>query len=370
MIGFLWNFIATIIPCFETVRSSNVDFCPHFALCYNISPGGSNMLNNLIALLLFIPFLAISNHGDTSGSDQLNVSLLLNPYKGDRSGQELSDGPQVLAKGGLKNLIESLGCTFCGSKGVTLTREEKKRYGRWQHMGLANKHLGNLVIQSIKEGVFPIGLLNNCTSLMGMLGGLQRSGPDWKPLKVGLIWIDAHADYNTPETTLSGMLGGMPVAVATGDCLTQMRQWSGLTQPLPETYVVMAGVRDTDPKEQERLDRSAIAQITVEDIKTLSQNIHLHMRRLSNLTDLIYIHVDMDVLDPPEVSGHSLTVPGGPTSVELARALELMFQYKKTAALGIASYPVGEDKDKRSMKAAYNLIRSTLKGVQKRAQTN
>ncbi len=90
------------------------------------------------------------------------------------------------------------------------------------------------------------------------------------------------------------------------------------------------------------------------------------MKRLSRLTDLIYIHIDMDVLDPAEVSGHSLTVPGGPSSIELARALELMFQYKKAAALGIASYPVGRDKDKLSLKAAYRLIQGALAGVQKR----
>ena len=90
------------------------------------------------------------------------------------------------------------------------------------------------------------------------------------------------------------------------------------------------------------------------------------MKRLSRLTYLIYIHIDMDVLDPAEVSGHSLTVPNGPTSVELAKALEIMFLYKKAAALGIASYPVGRDKDKLSLKAVYTLIQGSIKGVQNR----
>jgi arginase len=324
------------------------------------------MWTHFLAAILFIPFLAFSHGFGATGSHNIKVSLLLNPYKGDRAGKQLSEGPDILAKTGLKGLIKGLDCTLTGTKGVILTKEEKGRYGRWQHMGLANNHLGNLLIQSFRDGAFPIGLLNNCTSLMGMLGGLQRSGPDWKPLKIGLIWIDAHADYNTPETTLSGMLGGMPVAIATGDCLTHLRQWSGMPQPLPETYVVMMGVRDTDPGEQERLDRSRIEQISVEEIRGLSDTIHLQMKRLSRLTDLIYIHIDMDVLDPAEVSGHSLTVADGPTSGELARALELIFQYKKAAALGIASYPAGRDKDKISLRAAYRLIEGTLKGIKKR----
>ncbi len=90
------------------------------------------------------------------------------------------------------------------------------------------------------------------------------------------------------------------------------------------------------------------------------------MQRLSRLTDLIYIHIDMDVLDPPEVLGHPLTVANGPTSKELGAALELMFTYEKAAALGIASYPYTADPDKISLKAAYNLVEGAIRGIQGR----
>jgi arginase family enzyme len=83
---------------------------------------------------------------------------------------------------------------------------------------------------------------------------------------------------------------------------------------------------------------------------------------------VIYVHVDMDVLDPPEVQGHPLTVPGGPTSLELAAALTEMFQYEKAAAFGVASTPSGDrDRDGRSRQAAYNLILGALKGVRQRS---
>jgi len=75
----------------------------------------------------------------------------------------------------------------------------------------------------------------------------------------------------------------------------------------------------------------------------------------------------MDVLDPKEVLGHSLTAPGGPTSQELAAALEMMFQHRKAAAIGIASLPYRErDKDLISLKAAYRLIEGAIKGIKKR----
>ena len=107
--------------------------------------------------------------------------------------------------------------------------------------------------------------------------------------------------------------------------------------------------------------------ITTEDIRTLSDNLHAQMRRLSDLTDLIYVHIDMDVLDPREVPGHGLNVADGPTSVELAAALTEMFQYDKAAALGIASTPYeDDDPDGLSLKAAHNLIEGAIKGVQAR----
>jgi arginase family enzyme len=88
------------------------------------------------------------------------------------------------------------------------------------------------------------------------------------------------------------------------------------------------------------------------------------MGRLADLTDVIYVHVDMDVLDPSEVAGHSLTVADGPTSVELGAALAEMFQYEKVAALGIASTPAWErDPDGTSREAAYRLIAGALEGA-------
>ena len=200
-----------------------------------------------------------------------------------------------------------------------------------------------------------------------MLSGLQHSGPSAKPLRVGMVFIDAHGDFNTPETTLSGMLGGMPVAIAAGQCLTRMRLKAGLEPALPTRHIVEMCVRDTDPLERELLDRSDIKQLTLEDVRAHSANLQREMKRLSEATDVIYIHVDMDALDPREVSGHALTVPGGPTSLELAAALTEMFKYEKVAAFGVASTPFDDhDKGGLSRQAAYNLVLGAVKGVQQR----
>ena len=321
-----------------------------------------------LLLLGLLPLLAIS-FAQTKGNagNSVRVALLKMPYVGERNVPELSGGPDYLEQGGLRKLLEEQGFQTKLASPVALSADEEKAYGSWNRLALAEGQLAKVVADERRSGNLPVGLLANCSSILGMLSGLQHSGPSAKPLRVGMVFVDAHGDFNTPETTLSGMLGGMPVAIAAGQCLTRMRLKTGLEPALPTRHIVEVCVRDTDPLEQELLDRSDIQQLTLEDIRTRSANLHAAMKRLSEATDVIYIHVDMDGLDPREVPGHPLTVPGGPTSIELAAALTEMFKYEKTAAFGVASTPYGEkDKTGVSRQAAYNLILGAAKGVQQR----
>jgi arginase len=318
----------------------------------------------MLAFLAVLPTASFAQARNSS-VNSVSVTLIKMPYVGERNIPELSGGPDYLQQGGIQKLLEEHGFKAKQVSAVSLTPEENKAYGGWNRLALANGDLAKLVSDERRSGSFPVGLLANCSSILGMLSGLQHSGPDAKPLRVGLVFIDAHGDYNTPETTLSGMLGGMPVAIAGGLCLTRMRLKTGLEPAVPGRHVVEICVRDTDPLEQELLDRSEIRQLSLEDVRMRSANLHREMKRLSEATDVIYIHVDMDVLDPREVAGHPLTVPGGPTSIELAAALTEMFQYEKAAAFGVASTPYGDhDKDGLSRQAAYNLLLGALKGVQ------
>ncbi len=112
----------------------------------------------------------------------------------------------------------------------------------------------DIVEKNERDGYFTVGLLATCPSMPGLVAGLQRSGAPGAKLKVGMLWLDAHPDFNTPETTRSGSLGGMPVALATGRALKVMRLDAKLDPPLADEHVVMAGVRLTDPLEQDLLN--------------------------------------------------------------------------------------------------------------------
>ena len=316
---------------------------------------------------LFVLWLLCPAEAALAQSAVKAIAPVKMPYRGERNLPDISDVADYLEKGGIQKILEAKGYRVKAATNVALTPEEQKEYGEWNRLGLANGRLARIVAADRKEGYVPVGLLANCSSIMGMLGGLQHSGPSSRPLRVGIVFIDAHADFNTPETTLSGMLGGMPVAISAGRCLTRLRLKSGLDPALSERHIVLGAVRDTDPLEQDLLDRSEIAFISTQEIRARSENIDRQMTRLSAISDLIYVHVDMDVLDPKEVPGHPLTVPDGPTSLELGAALTQMFKHEKAAAFGVASTPSGDkDPDGRSRQAAYNLILGALEGLRQR----
>jgi arginase len=99
-----------------------------------------------------------------------------------------------------------------------------------------------------------------------MLAGLQHSGTEPTPLEVGLIWIDAHGDFNTPETTLSGWLGGMPVSIAAGPGLYRLRLKTGLDPAISTENIIMMSLRDVDPHEQGLIDNAKITTISAEEM--------------------------------------------------------------------------------------------------------
>jgi arginase len=294
----------------------------------------------------------------------LRIGVVKQPFHGGRNVAEHSQNPDYLEDGGIAATLAEAGHQLSPIQTAFLTPEEDRDYGVWHRMGMANGHLSDFVAENERSGLLTVGLLGNCNSLMGMLAGFQNSGSDGEPLRVGLVWIDAHGDFNTPETTLSGMLGGMPVAVSAGLALERLRLESHLEVPIHMEDILMVAVRDTDSEEEELIQEHGLARISTEDIRGLTEAFHHQMERLSENTDIIYVHVDMDVLDPREVSGHGLTVANGPTSQELAAAISEIFSYPKAAGLGIASTPANDlDPGELSRQAAYRLIFGAVEGV-------
>ncbi len=291
----------------------------------------------------------------------MKFAVITFPYSMDTDAGTAA-GPKALLQARLADWLREHGDDVAGPFHVQLTPDEEAGYGAWNQIGLANAHFARLVSGAVQAQAFPLLLESNCYAAIGALAGLQKSAGSPSP-RLGMIWIDAHGDCNTPDTTLSGMLSGMPVAIASGLCLDRLRKQAGLDPPIDPRDVVMVGVRANDPLEQELIDQSGIEMVPVDDVKGDCRQLRAVMNRLSSTVDLIYIHFDADALDQSEVASMRLTEPDGPTRTELAAALEIIMASPTVAALGIADINPEGDVDGQLVQAALAVIKRGIAGV-------
>ena len=137
---------------------------------------------------------------------KVKVGLAKLTFSGTFGRPEYDEGPKTMEEGGLLGLLADWGCEVVDNRYAKLCEEEEKSYGARYRLGLANNNLADIVAEQIKSDVLSIGLMANCNGLMGMLAGHQRSGHTKKPLRVGLVWIDASSHKH----------GSLPASYQTG----------------------------------------------------------------------------------------------------------------------------------------------------------
>jgi arginase len=175
------------------------------------------------------------------------------------------------------------------------------------------------VAQAAGQGIRPVVVSGDCTSALGTMAGLQHAGVD-----AGIVWIDAHGDLQTLETTTSGYLGGLPLRLLVGYRPQLIAAGLGL-RPVAEQRVTLAGARDLDPAELVYLAGASIRRADVA---------HLDAAALPD--GPMYVHVDLDVIDPAHLPGLRYPAPGGPGPAQVADALRLLTATGQVAAVGIA----------------------------------
>lgn len=186
----------------------------------------------------------------------------------------------------------------------------------------------------------PLVFAADCVSALGALKGLEAQRP-------AVVWYDAHGDFNTPETTPSGFLGGMPLAMLVGRGDMQYMQGVGLA-PLPETDVLITDARDLDPEEGEALRSSDLVHLPqVDDLLTAP----LPERPL-------YIHMDVDVIDPTEMPGQSYPAPGGPTAHQVNATLRRVVRARPLAGVLFSLWNDSLVTDDRALQATLKMVRT------------
>ncbi len=211
------------------------------------------------------------------------------------------------------------------------------------NIGRLNGSIADHVANARRDNKAILMTGGNCCHITGVVGGLQDvHGPD---VKIGLVWFDAHGDFNTPQTTLSGMLGGMPVAVCAGLAFPKWRELSHIKSPIPTDRIVMVDVRNLDEAE-EALVRATGVKTCQPAAGYPGEPLEPAIQQLAENCDIIYLHIDSDILDERYVPNHGTVEPNGPSMDEVMGALDVVMATGKVAVLALVSvYGEGEGAD-------------------------
>ncbi len=204
--------------------------------------------------------------------------------------------------------------------------------------------LRDAVAEAVGQGSRPVSVAGDCCTTLAVLAGLQQAG-----VAPSLIWFDAHGDFNTWETTPSGFLGGMPLAMAVGRGEQTMVEGVGLT-PLTEERVILTDARDLDPGEREAVEGSAVTHVPwVEGLLE---------RELP--AGPLYVHFDVDVLDPEEAPAMNYPAPDGPPAETLRRVFRRVEESGRVAAVSLSSWAPELDEDGRSRRVCLSLLEELI----------
>jgi len=206
-----------------------------------------------------------------------------------------------------------------------------------------------------EKGAFPLVLSGNCNNTVGVVAGL--AGRD----EIGLVWFDGHADFNTPETTTSGLLDGMGLSIAVGQCWGPMAHAIPDFRPMPAENVVLVGGRGADPMEKERLQQSGATIVGEEAIRRVGkrEDLAAALDRLRERVRKVLVHLDLDVLDPEKVGAANGFVPeGGMDTEEVEGSIRAIRERFEIVSATVASYDPDHDREGRVLRAALGLARS------------
>ncbi len=287
----------------------------------------------------------------------MEIDVVLAPYDSAHREKRLGLGPYHLTRSGLLRHLQTGGHdvrTFETDVGSAFPTD----------VGVAfelARVIGAHVKDSVRRGRFPIVLAGNCSSCLGTVAGLGATD-------VAVVWFDAHGDFNTPETTGSGFLDGMSLALLTGRCWTTMSKSVPGLAPIPEPRVVLVGARDLDPEEMELLAASRIALLPPDILRRqgLEQAAGPVIDRLGEIARSVYVHVDLDVLDPGEGRANEYAAPDGLALAELLSLVDLIGQRLTIRAAAITAYDPAFDEDGDIYRAAIEIVDAIIRNAERR----
>ena len=246
-------------------------------------------------------------------------------YGSDRRGVDM--GPSAIRYAGLATVLEDAGAIPEDAGDLTIPHAEERdpdasppRVGNAKFLSEVEDvctRLSRTVEEAIEDGLFPLVLGGDHSISIGSVTGSARDAD------VGLLWFDAHADVNTPETSPSGNIHGMPLAALLGRGVFEELPWAR-ARGLRESNVAYVGLRSIDERESELIRNSEMTAFTMADIdeRSITTVVEDALDVVTDGTDGVHLSLDLDWLDPQTAPGVGTPVRGGVTYREAHSALE------------------------------------------------
>jgi arginase len=243
-------------------------------------------------------------------------------------------GPAAIRYAGLKELLVRIGNEVEDAGNIPVPVRE--HIGNKSALDFApeimhvNELVYNSAIRALEEGFCPIFLGGDHSIAIGSIGGITYREP------AGVLWIDAHGDYNIPQTSPNGNIHGMPVAVLTGIGLPSLVNAGRIGPKLKNSDIAFIGTRDLDYDEKTLLKKSSIKIFSMKDIDEngIASTVKSALQALEHLAK-IHVSLDMDALDPLFAPGVGTPATGGLTYREAHLLMEILYESGKVCSMDI-----------------------------------
>jgi len=274
-------------------------------------------------------------------------------------------GPSALRIANLTSELERLGCVVDDLGNLSVPQREfvRRPGGATELEAITQvcRELADCTADAIRAGVFPVVLGGDHSLSAGSVAGAATALAE-RGHRLGVIWLDAHGDINTPQSSLTGNVHGMPVAHLLGLGDTGL---AGIAQPSPavrDEDFVYIGLRDVDPAERDLIRQLGIHAYTMRDVDELGLPTVLAraIERAGTDTGGIYLSCDADWIDPTEAPGVGTPVPGGATYREAHLAMELLADTGRLVGMDLVEINPVLDRANRTADLAVELIASAL----------
>jgi arginase len=275
-------------------------------------------------------------------------------------------GPSALRVAGLGTRLKDLGYVVEDFGDVRVKHPEQQEHGdsKLKYKGPildTCRELAIAVQQSLEDSCLPVVLGGDHSVAIGSTAGLGLHLRK-REQKMGLIWFDAHADMNTPETTPSGNIHGMALAIALGLGDRDLTEIGGFRPKVDATKAVIVGPRSVDTAERKVVEDSGVHTFTMREIDERGMRSVMQdaIRLALDGTSGLHVSFDMDCIDPSYAPGTGTTVPGGITYREAHLAMEMVADSRKLMAFDLMEVNPVLDEHNQTAVLAVELLLSAL----------